>query len=201
MIDDRVDLWLDCLMKGIPSYLVIGMGKSKRKKHVPFIWWLHEKGIRVGADPDTMYHPTIESAMAHMVADHVSGAIHAKAAALEQFSRDTGMWAVTRFSREMFQEWCPELGAFDSGSSIENQRSTYGLPKDRNAAQRAGKWHDKIPNSELWSTVPNAVARMMRVHQDEKHPWIIPRPLIFLSMERDQVVFLRTRAMRWNAND
>ena len=56
VIDDRPDVWFDCLMKGIVAYLVLNNKQAKRRKHLPIIHWLVRKGIRVGGTITEMYH-------------------------------------------------------------------------------------------------------------------------------------------------
>jgi hypothetical protein len=174
LIDDRIDVWLRCLVCGINCYLVLNNSQAKRRRYVPDIHWLRKKGIRVGGTIDEMYHTSIESAIAHCIADHLSGAILLKLAALEEFSRAHGIWQSTRFTREMFDAYAPELFAFDSNKSIADHKKSFGVTKDLAEMRQAGKWHDHQPSTFYWSTLSREASRAIGAREDSHRPFVVP---------------------------
>ena len=97
-----------------------------------------------------------------------------KLAALEEFSRANGIWQQTRFTREMFESWGPEMFAFDSGTPIEKWKSSFGLSKDQAAMKRDGKWHDYPHSDFYWSKLSDEASKALGGYQDPRRPWIVP---------------------------
>jgi hypothetical protein len=121
-----------------------------------------------------MYHTSIESAIAHCIADHLSGAIMPKLAALEEFSRAIGIWQTTRFTRKMFESWGPEMFAFDSSTPIGNHKKFFGLTKDIDEMREKGKWHDFQPSNFYWSKLSREASRAIGAREDSRHPFVVP---------------------------